>query len=107
MKFIPVVDKDQKPLMPTIPSGKEGKRKRFGETLSLGLKRGSVVKHSKYGLIYIGGYVNNRISLHEIETGKRLYRSAKPKEIKTLTNGSWRYKNLKWEVKNGKRKILY
>lgn len=54
-----------------------GKRKRYGGTRSLGFKRGSLVKHIKYGLCYVGGYLKDRISLHHIESGERLTQSAK------------------------------
>ena len=74
---------------------KGGKRKRYGGTISLGFKRGSIVKHSRYGLTYIGGYSESkRITLHSIEIGKRICRTAKPEDIKILTNSSWRYKSI-------------
>jgi len=47
-----------------------GKRKPYGGTLSQGLKRGSWVRHPKWGLAYVGGTLNGRISLHEMQTGK-------------------------------------
>jgi len=34
---------------------KVGVRRRYGGTISLGLKKGTLVKHAKYGLCYIGG----------------------------------------------------
>lgn len=37
----------------------------------MGLKRGSLVKHVKHGLCYVGGTSKGRISLHDM-TGKRL-----------------------------------
>ena len=51
---------------------KGGERKNYGGTSSLGFKRGSLVKHKKYGLVYVGGTSNDRISVHSLETGKRL-----------------------------------
>jgi hypothetical protein len=35
---------------------KGGVRKRYGGTMSLGLKRGTLVRHVRYGLCYIGGF---------------------------------------------------
>ncbi len=64
---------------------KKGKRNRYGGTISLGLKRGSLVKHSKYGVVYVGGNLKNRISLHSVETGVRLCQNAKIECCKFLT----------------------
>jgi hypothetical protein len=44
----------------------------YGGTLSHGFKRGSLVKHSKLGITYVGGYLKDRISLHSLTDGKRL-----------------------------------
>ena len=44
-----------------------GIRKRYGGTMSLGLKRGSLVRHIKFGLVYVGGWVKDEISLHSVE----------------------------------------
>jgi hypothetical protein len=71
---------------------KGGVRRRQGGTRSLGFKRGSYVKHLKYGLCYVGGHINNRISLHDINTGKRLTQQAKPDDCKFVCFASWRYK---------------
>jgi hypothetical protein len=69
---------------------KGGIRKPYGGTLSMGLKRGSWVKHPKYGLCYVGGTTNGRISLHSLQDGKRLTQNAKPEECTFLTYSSWR-----------------
>ena len=76
-----------------IPT-KGGKRKRYGGTISLRFKRGSLVKHVKLGLTYIGGSSKDRVSLHSLETGKRLTQSAKLEEIKFLTYSSWRFSTI-------------
>src|SRR3989304_1986484 len=68
-----------------------GKRKRYGGTISLRFKRGSLVKHAKLGLTYVGGFSGGKISLHSLKTGKRITQSAKPQEIKFLTYSSWRF----------------
>ena len=76
-------------------------RSRYGGTISAGFKRGSIVKHPKWGLTYIGGEMvkptkkqPNRkvISLHSIETGKRLTQSVNPKDVQFLTYNTWRTK---------------
>ena len=74
-------------------------RARYGGTISDGLKRGSLVKHSKYGLVYIGGFMDKPtkkdparkvISLHDIATGKRITQNALREDCKFLTYNSWR-----------------
>lgn len=74
-------------------------RSRYGGTISAGFKRGSIVKHPKWGLTYMGGETlkptkkePNRkvVSLHSLLTGKRLTQSANPKDIKFLTYNTWR-----------------
>lgn len=68
-----------------------GIRKAYGGTHSLGLKRGSLVEHPKYGLAYIGGTLKGRVSLHKLETGERLTQSASPQDCRLRTFNSWRY----------------
>jgi hypothetical protein len=58
-------------------------RRSHGGTLSEGLKRGSLVKHPRYGLTTVGGTTGGRVSLHNLE-GKRLCQNAKPKDIEVL-----------------------
>jgi len=70
---------------------KGGMRKTYGGTRSLGFKRGSLVKHPKWRLSYVGGNSKGRISLHSLETGKRLTRNVKPGDCKFLTYSSWRF----------------
>lgn len=64
---------------------KEGKRRNYGGTMSVGLKRGTLVKHPKWGLTYIGGTDGNRISLHDVSTGKRLCQNARTTDIRICT----------------------
>lgn len=73
-----------------LQPAKGGVRRRNGGTRSLGLKRGSLVNHPKYGLTYVGGTMDNRISLHSIEDGKRLTQSAKVGDLRFKTYNSWR-----------------
>ena len=64
--------------------GKGGIRSRYGSTRSLGLTRGTLVRHVKYGLTYIGGNMKSRVSLRNM-TGEILTRSAKVSDLKVLT----------------------
>ena len=69
---------------------KNGIRKTYGGTRSLGLTRGTLVKHhKKYGLSYVGGSMNDRISLHNTNTKQRLCQNAKAEDCKILTNQSY------------------
>lgn len=60
-------------------------RRPYGGTMSLGLKKGTLVKHKKYGRCLIGGNTNGRLSLHDVSTGKRLCQNAKTEDCKILT----------------------
>jgi hypothetical protein len=67
-----------------------GKRAPYGGTISLGFKRGSWVKHPRYGMCYVGGSSAGGISLHAMQTGKRLTQTAKPADLQVLCTASWR-----------------
>lgn len=69
-----------------------GIRKPYGGTRSHGFKRGSLIKHPKWGVVYVGGYLRDRISLHSIATGKRLTQNARPSDCQFITYSSWRHK---------------
>lgn len=71
---------------------KGGKRNRYGGTCSLGLKRGTLINHHKYGFCYVGGNLNGKLSLHSVKTGERLTKYAKKEECKILTKISFRTK---------------
>ena len=73
-----------------LEAEKGGARRRYGGTVSLGLKKGTLVKHVKYGLCYIGGSLKNRLSLHNLKTGKRITQNAKREDIKILTRIAFR-----------------
>jgi hypothetical protein len=69
-----------------------------------GFKRGSIVRHPKYGLCYVGGFMarptkkqpeRKVISLHCLKTGKRLTQNALPTDIKFLSYNSWRVTGVK------------
>lgn len=69
---------------------KGGIRRLYGGTRSMGFKRGSWVKHIKWGLCYVGGTSKDRISLHSLETGERLTQNANLKDCRFLTYSTWR-----------------
>lgn len=69
---------------------KGGIRKSYGGTRSCGFKRGSWVQHPTYGVCYVGGTLGKTVSLHEMQTGKRLTQYAKPTDLKFLCTASWR-----------------
>ncbi len=70
-----------------LEASKGGVRKPYGTTRSLGLKRGTLVKHPKYGLCAVGGFDRKKqtISLHAYRTNKRLTQGAKVKDCRVLT----------------------
>lgn len=53
----------------------------YGGTLSLGIKRGTLVHYPKYGLCLVGGNSKNRISLHCLTSNRRLTQSASVERI--------------------------
>jgi hypothetical protein len=73
-----------------LEPAKGGIRSPYGGTRSLGFKRGSLIKHPKWGLTYVGGTMGDRISLHSVKTGSRLCQNAKPADCKLLCFNSWR-----------------
>lgn len=73
-----------------LQPAKRGIRKSYGGTRSCGFKRGSLVHHSKYGLVYVGGTMGGRLSLHSLATGKRLTQKANPSELTFKTYNIWR-----------------
>jgi len=70
-----------------LQASKGGIRKPYGGTRSLGLKRGTVVRHPKYGLCTVGGFDRKKrtISLHDYRTNKRVTQGAKGEACRTLT----------------------
>jgi hypothetical protein len=69
---------------------KGGIRKSYGGTISMGFIRGSLVKHVKKGLAYIGGTTAGKISLHDTKTGKRIGQNFRPEHCKFLSFNTWR-----------------
>jgi RRXRR protein len=78
-----------------------GERKPYGGTRSLGYKRGTLVRHPKYGLCTVGGFDRKRqtLSLHAYRTNKRLTQGASGKDCRILTWVAWR----SWLVRAVKR----
>ena len=70
-----------------LQASKGGERKPYGGTRSLGLKRGTLVHHPKYGWCTVGGFDRKRstISLHDYRTNKRLTQRAKVKDCRVQT----------------------
>lgn len=69
-----------------------GERKPYGGTRSRGLKRGTLVRHPKYGLCSVGGCDPERqtVSLHAYRTHARLTQGAEPGDCQIVTSTSWR-----------------
>jgi len=70
---------------------KGGIRRPYGGTRSLGFKRGSLVKHTKHKLCYVGGASKGKISLHSLETGSRICQNAAQKDLKFVSFGGFRF----------------
>lgn len=64
-------------------------RKSYGSTRSLGLERGSLVKHLKHGLSLLGGNSKSKVSLHHLTDNKRMTQLAKIEDLKILTKFQW------------------
>jgi len=73
-----------------LEAEKGGIRRRYGGTMSLGVKKGVLVKHVKYGLCYVGGSLKNRLSLHSLKTGERITQNSKREDFKILTRIAFR-----------------
>jgi RRXRR protein len=75
-----------------LQASKGGRRKPYGGTRSLGLKRGTLVRHPKYGFCTVGGFDRKKhtISLHAYRTNTRLTQGAQVKDCRVLTWVAWR-----------------
>ena len=91
MRIIPI-EKKRRCLHRAVPT-KSGVRGVYGGTNKGGLKTGTLVKHPKYGLCYTGGYTKSLgLSIHSLETGKRITQSAKKEDLDIKCNISWRFR---------------
>ena len=88
IKFIPL--QFHRRQLHVLNFSKGGLRKNYGGTMSLGLKRGSLVKHKKYGVSYVGGSSKKGISLHSIKTGERICRTGKLSDLNFISFNNWR-----------------
>ena len=76
-----------------LQASKGGTRRPYGSTRSLGMQRGSLVRHPKYGVTYLGGFLKYRVSLHSLRDGKRLCQNAKISDLTVLKPNSFRTYN--------------
>jgi hypothetical protein len=77
-----------------LQPGKGGLRASYGGTRSLGLTRGTLVRHPSYGLVYVGGTMQDLLSLHAVHTGKRLCQNGKPSDCRPRVVLRWRVRLL-------------
>ena len=67
-----------------------GVRPRYGGTMSLGVKKFTMVKDPKRGLCLVGGNNgNNRVSLHSIDGYFRLCQNANPENLQLISYAPW------------------
>jgi hypothetical protein len=64
---------------------RDGFRRWYGSTLSLGITRGTLVSHFKYGLSIVGGTSKGRVSLHNTSTNKRITQLSLKEDLKIKT----------------------
>jgi len=74
----------------SLSPAKGGYRKKFGGTVSLGFKRGSVIKHRELGCAYIGGTSDGRVTVHNVVTGNILTSRAFPADCRFMYYNNWR-----------------
>ena len=60
---------------------KGGIRRPYGSTRSMGFRGGSIVSHPKFGICTVGGTSKNKISLHSMQTGKRLCQNSSASDL--------------------------
>lgn len=68
---------------------RHGNRSRYGGTMSLGYKKGTLVTHPLYGKCLVGGNDGSRLSLHSSLTNKRLCQNAKLEDITQISYRPW------------------
>lgn len=88
VKFLKPLRYHRRKLHEVVPK-KNGFRRNYGGTLSLGINRGTLVDHVKHGLCLVGGTRKGRLSLHDLVTNKRLCQNAKKEDLKILSNQKW------------------
>lgn len=90
-----------------LQASKGGVRPPYGGTRSLGLKRGTLVRHRRYGLCSVGGCDRARgtISLHDYRSNSRLTRSAQGTDCQIKTAVAFRSWLVSGHAKRGGRAI--
>jgi hypothetical protein len=82
---------------------KGGKRRRYGGTVSLGIPKGTVVKvkyKKKAILCYIGGNMNGKLSIHNIENGEIISKIINKEDIKYMGYiAKWKVEKIKGKNK--------
>ena len=75
-----------------LEPGKGGIRSPYGGTRTLGVKRGTLVRHPRYGLCTVGGCDRQKgtVSLHAYRTNRRLTQGGRLNECQRLTWVAWR-----------------
>jgi hypothetical protein len=68
----------------------DGVRKFYGGTRSMGMRRGSVVNHTELGMVYVGGASKGKVSLHDVESGKRLTQKGSCSDVRMFYTSPWR-----------------
>ena len=71
-----------------------GDRPPYGGTNKGDCKTGTLVTHPRYGLCYTGGAAGGRISLHNLETGKRRCQHARVADCRPRSPLAWRFRFL-------------
>lgn len=69
---------------------KNGIRKRDGGTTTCGRPRGTLLQHKKHRLVYLGGYGERGLSIHNTSVEKRLSQRVKLEDCKFLGVIKWR-----------------
>lgn len=74
--------------------GQGGERARYGGTLSLGIKKGTLCIWKGDGLYFVGGNDGkDRLSLHTTTHGVRVTQNAKREDIQLIAYCTWRYQD--------------
>lgn len=70
---------------------KGGVRRRQGSTLSLGVQKGTLCYHPKWGKCYLGGNDGDKsVSLHDYTNTKRLAKNVKLDDTQVVAHSPWR-----------------
>lgn len=70
--------------------GTKGLRTRYGGSMALGYKKGTLVQHAKHGKCLIGGNLGDRLSLNSTIQRARLTQNAKLADVVKISYSPWR-----------------